>query len=103
MSKSKTKLSIKEVEHIAELSQLTLTNQELRLFAKEMTETLDYIHNLDQIDTKKVRPTYQTTGIKNRFATEQTNSRILNNDQALSNTKKKKNGYFRIKGFNYTK
>lgn len=100
---SKAKLTTKEVEHIANLSQLTLTKTELKKFAQEMVNTLDYIHNLNHFKTDQVVPTHQTTGLKNRFSQEPTNNRTLSNNQALQNARKKKNGFFQIKGFSYLK
>lgn len=102
MSKPRS-FSKKQVEHIANLVRLTLTEAERIKFANEMGQTLGYIENLDELDTRGVAPTYQTTGQKNRFHAGDPDERTLNRDDALQNAPKKKNGYFQIKGFEYGK
>ena len=104
MSKPKSPtLSRKDIQHIAVLVQLTLTASELKKWAQEITETLNFIDNLNEIRTDKTKPTYQTTGLTNRFSTETLNARQLTKKQVLSNAKKSKDSYFQIKGFKYAK
>jgi aspartyl-tRNA(Asn)/glutamyl-tRNA(Gln) amidotransferase subunit C len=97
------KFSKKDTKSIAELINITLTDSETTEFTKEMNQTLSYINNLEELDTKNIKPTYQTTGITNRFQEEKLGERSLTQEQALSNTTKKKKGYFKIKGMEYDK
>ena len=54
-----------DVKHVAELANLTLSDAELKKFEKQLDETLAYIDNLNQIDTKNIEPTNQVTGMQN--------------------------------------
>ena len=58
-------LTEKEVEHIAQLARIKLTEKEKDKFKKELSSILDYINKLNDLDTEKVEPLYQTTGIVN--------------------------------------
>lgn len=58
-------LTSKEVEHIANLARIKLTEKEKGKFRKELSSILDYVNKLKELDTEKVEPLYQTTGIVN--------------------------------------
>lgn len=58
-------LTDKEVEHIAQLARIKLTKIEKEKFKKELSLILDYVNKLSELDTEKVEPLYQTTGITN--------------------------------------
>lgn len=59
------KISKQQVEELAKLARLGLTDKEKSSLAKEMTAILNYARMLDDVDTKNVRPTSQVTGLNN--------------------------------------
>jgi len=91
-----SKLTPEEVRHVAKLAKLTLTEQEVKKFQNQLSEVLDYVDVLKKIDTKKVEPTSQVTGLENIFRQDQTNQ-SLSAKEVLANTKEKKDGLFVIK------
>lgn len=60
-------LTEKDIQHIANLARIKLTEKEENKFKKELSSILDYINKLNELDTKNVEPLYQTTGIVNTF------------------------------------
>ena len=54
-----------QVRHIAELARISLTNEEVKKFSKQLSGVLDYMDVLNEVDTKKVAETSQVTGLKN--------------------------------------
>jgi len=58
-------LSRQEVQKIADLARLGLTDAELDKFAGQMTGILEYVDILNEVDTEGVEPTYQVTGLTN--------------------------------------
>ena len=92
----KSKLTKAEVKHIAKLAQLDLTEKEIKKFQKQLSEILDYIGILNELDTKKVKPTSQVTGLENVFR-EDKPTPSLSQEEVLSGTKKTHNGMFKIK------
>lgn len=58
-------LTKKEVEHIAYLARLGLTEKEKGKFQKQLSSILDYVKQLQEVDTKNVEPTAQVTGLEN--------------------------------------
>ncbi|MBU1165195.1 Asp-tRNA(Asn)/Glu-tRNA(Gln) amidotransferase subunit GatC [Patescibacteria group bacterium] len=58
-------LTKKEVEHIAKLARLGLTDEEKTKYARQLSSILEYVEQLKEVDTKDVEPTAQVTGLEN--------------------------------------
>jgi len=89
-------ISKEQVQHIANLANLSLTQEEIEKFQKQLGDVLEYIEILNELDTEKVEPTFQVTGLKNVFRDDEIEN-CLSLKQALSSAKSKYNGYFKIK------
>ncbi len=50
------KLSRGEVEHIAELARLALSDEELVLYQEQLSAILDYFERLQELDTEAIPP-----------------------------------------------
>lgn len=91
-------LTKKDVEHVAKLAKLTLTSKEVTKFQKQLSKIVEYISELNDIDTSKVLPTSQTTGLENVFRVDEVkSSNLLTQDEALSGTEQIHNGLFVVK------
>lgn len=84
-----------DVSHIAKLAQLPLSDEEKKRFEKQLEETITYVENLNEVDTKGVEPTSQVTGLEN-VTREDIAKPSLTQEEALSNTKSKHNGLFKV-------
>ncbi len=51
------KLTLAEVEHIAQLARLELTEAEKQRFREQLSDILDYAARLQQLDTSGIPPT----------------------------------------------
>jgi aspartyl-tRNA(Asn)/glutamyl-tRNA(Gln) amidotransferase subunit C len=60
-----TALSRDDVQHLAQLSSLQLTDEELTNLQADIGNILGYIEQLGELDTSGVEPTYQVTGLEN--------------------------------------
>ncbi len=58
-------ISRQEVEHIAELAKLGLSEQEVERFREQLSAILDYASMLQRLDTERVPPTAQVSGLRN--------------------------------------
>ncbi|MER3513482.1 MAG: Asp-tRNA(Asn)/Glu-tRNA(Gln) amidotransferase GatCAB subunit C [Chloroflexota bacterium] len=52
-----TKLSLEQVEHIAELAKLRLTDEEKERFREQLSDILAYAERLQALDTEAIPPT----------------------------------------------
>ena len=57
----------KEVEHIAKLARLGLSEEEKGKFTKELSDILDFIKKLEEVKTDKIESISQVTGLENVF------------------------------------
>ena len=60
-----TQISRDDVQHLAQLSNLQLGNDEIDSLLPDMSAILDYVKQLDELDTSGVEPTYQVTDLEN--------------------------------------
>lgn len=58
-------LSHEEVRRIAELAKLDLTDEEVVLYAGQLSSILDYFEKLQQLDTSHIEPTASVLPLKN--------------------------------------
>ena len=90
------KLSIQEVEAIAELAKLTLTDEEKMLFQEQLSDILDYAEMLQQLDTTNIPPTASAIPLKNVMRPDVVEL-SLENEDALFNAPQAEDGSFRVK------
>ena len=74
-------LTEKEVDHIAQLARIKLTDKEKDKFKNELSSILDFVKKLNELDTKNVdpalagkggvEPLYQVTGIVNALRSDE--------------------------------
>jgi aspartyl-tRNA(Asn)/glutamyl-tRNA(Gln) amidotransferase subunit C len=59
------KLSLAQVEHVAQLAQLALSDEEKELFREQLSSILDYAERLQQLDTTAIPPTASVLPLEN--------------------------------------
>lgn len=89
--------SREDVERIAKLSNINLTDNEMDFFTQVFADTVAYIKILDEIDTQDIQPTFQVTGLTNVFQTKGMQA-TLAQDEALQNASSRIKDKFATKG-----
>ena len=59
------KITREEVKHLAELSNIFLTDEDINRLGGDLERIVEYISELAELDTSGVEPTYQVTGLEN--------------------------------------
>lgn len=90
----KQHLSKKEVEHIAWLAHIELSDKEKTLFTKQFNEILDYFKKIDEVHTEGVEPTYHVLDLKNVSRTDKIKP-SLPIEEALRNAPKKEKKFIK--------
>ena len=54
-----------EIEHVAQLARLQLSEAEKDQFTKQLSSILDYISQLNEVNTENIEPTAQVSGLLN--------------------------------------
>jgi len=89
------KIDRKTVEHIAELAKLQLTDDEIELYAGQLSAILDYAEMLQKVDTDAIPPTASVLPLRNVLRPDEAQA-SLPRDAALANTADKVDGQFRV-------
>lgn len=87
-----------DVNHIAKLARLGLSEEEKQKFAKELAAILEFVEKLKEVDTQGVEPTAQVTGLQN--ISRQDEAREEDEEirkQILGNAPETKNGFIKVK------
>ncbi|MBN1935940.1 MAG: Asp-tRNA(Asn)/Glu-tRNA(Gln) amidotransferase subunit GatC [Anaerolineae bacterium] len=64
-------LTRKQVEHVAELAKLKLTDKELDLYQEQLSAILDYAARLDELDTAAIPPTASVLPLRSVMRTDE--------------------------------
>jgi aspartyl-tRNA(Asn)/glutamyl-tRNA(Gln) amidotransferase subunit C len=88
-------ITLKDVEYVAKLAKLKLSDEEKKKFQKELDKIIRYIDQLNQVDTENVLITSHVLPMQNVFREDKVKP-SLTQEEALSNAPDKKDGYFRV-------
>ena len=85
------------IRHVIKLANLLLTPEEEEKYSQQLSKILDYIKELDSVDTSNIEPTFNVSGQKNIMAEDNIGT-CLPQDEAVSNAPQKRNSSFVTKG-----
>ncbi|MEG1500879.1 MAG: Asp-tRNA(Asn)/Glu-tRNA(Gln) amidotransferase subunit GatC [Clostridiales bacterium] len=88
-------ISIKDVEYVAKLAKLDLNQDEKSAYTEKLNDILNYMEQLQELDTKDVPPTTHVLPLVNVFREDQVQP-CLSREKALSNAPDREDGYFRV-------
>lgn len=89
-------LSLAEVEHVADLARLSLTEEEKALFREQLSAILDYAAVIQQVDTSAIPPTATVLPLRNVMREDVARPSIPQDD-ALANAPDARNGFFAVR------
>jgi aspartyl-tRNA(Asn)/glutamyl-tRNA(Gln) amidotransferase subunit C len=80
-----TKFSDDDVQKLARLSRLQLTNEEITQFKTELGAILGYVEQLQAVDTAGLEPTTQVTGLTDVVRSDETIDYSVSQKELLKN------------------
>ncbi|MGH7274694.1 MAG: Asp-tRNA(Asn)/Glu-tRNA(Gln) amidotransferase subunit GatC [Nitrospiria bacterium] len=89
------KITTEQVEHVARLARLAISEREKDLFTRQLGEILTYIEKLKELDTSKVDPTSHVLPIKNIFREDEVRP-SLPREEILKNAPDRTEEFFRV-------
>ncbi len=89
------KLTRTQVEHVARLARLDLTDEETERFREQLSAILEYAERLQQLDTKDIPPTATVLPLENVMRDDEVRP-SLPPEEALANAPAAEDGYFRV-------
>lgn len=83
------------ITHIAELAHLKLTDEEIKKFQKELSQILDYVNQLNEVDTSNVEPLHHPLPLMNVFREDKV-KKSIEREEALKNAPDSTDEFFKV-------
>ena len=85
-----------DVEHVAELARLKLTEEEKQKFTQELGDILNYINELDELKDEEIEPISQIGGLENIVRADEITNKS-DRDNLLKNVPAQERGFIKVK------
>ena len=72
-----------DVRHLAQLSSLQMSDEELQAIRADIENILNYVQQLNELDTTGIQPTYQVTGLQNIWRDDQIDGGSVSRERLL--------------------
>ena len=91
-------ISQEQVEHIAELSRIRLTPEEISQFKQELSGILDFVQKLEEVNTHNVKPATGGTDLTNEMREDEQDRTLEGRREALlAEVSNNELGYVKVK------
>ncbi|MAZ96569.1 MAG: Asp-tRNA(Asn)/Glu-tRNA(Gln) amidotransferase GatCAB subunit C [Flavobacteriales bacterium] len=91
-------ISLEQIKHLAHLSRLEFSEEELEEMQGDMGKILDFVAQIDTLDLSGIEPLTQMSESVNVMREDQTKG-MLEKDEALKNAPDANSDYFRVPKF----
>ncbi len=89
------KITGKDVEHVAMLARLAITDEEKKLFTEQLNVILEYVDQLNALDTDSIIPTSHVIPMQNVMRDDVVVPSLPQNE-ILRNAPQKEDQYFKV-------
>ena len=89
------KITREEIEHVARLARLELSEQEKEMFTGQMDAILAYVDKLNELETGGIVPTSHAVPMENAFRDDVV-AESFGADRALLNAPDRSDDFFRV-------
>ena len=88
-------ISREQVEHVARLSRLALTEDEIERFQEQLSAILEAVGKVSELDLERVEPTAHPLDLVNVFREDEPRSSLAR-EEALANAPDREGNLFRV-------
>lgn len=88
-------ISVRDLEHLAQLSRLELSGAEKNMYTEQLNVILGYIEKLKEVDTTDVPPTVYVLPMHN-ILREDEERPSMDREKVLQNAPHREDGQFRV-------
>ena len=82
--------------HLASLSNLSLTDDEVESLGKDLQGIIKYISQLDELDTENVEPTYQVFEMENVWRDDEVVDQGVSREELLALSEKSRDNQIEV-------
>jgi aspartyl-tRNA(Asn)/glutamyl-tRNA(Gln) amidotransferase subunit C len=91
-----TKISIQDVRYVATLAKIAVSDEEATKLQTELNTIINYVQQLDELDTSGVEPTYQVTGLTNISREDKIIDYGVSQGELLKNTPRSQDNQIKV-------
>lgn len=91
------RLPIEDVEWVAQLAQLELTDEEKSKYADQLSATLSYVDELQEVDTQDVVENMQITDLANAMAEDEVKPSSISREEFLKRAPDSEKGMIKVR------
>ena len=91
-----SKLTREQVIRLANLSKLRLSEDEIAKYQNELSNILEYVDRLNEVDVLGLEPTYQVTGLQNVMREDIVVKQQATPEKLMKLLPKSKDGYIQV-------
>lgn len=92
-------ITVKDVEHVAKLARLELTEAEKEKFATQLGDVLKYVEQMNEVDTSSVEPMAHAVDFVNVMRDDVVKYEQTK-EELMKNAPDEENGFFRVPKIN---
>ena len=92
-------ITIKDVEHVAKLARLELTEEEKELYTKQLGDVLKYVDQMNEVDTTNVKPMSHAIDFVNVMREDKVVYELIK-EELMADAPEAENGFFKVPKFN---
>ena len=92
-------ITTKDVEHVAKLSRLALSAEDMEKFAPQLNSILEYVNELNEVDTTGVVPMAHSIKISNVMREDEVKQNFTR-EEMLKNAPEEEDGFFKVPRIN---
>ena len=85
-----------DILHLADLSEFTLDDSEVKSLGKDLQDIIKYISQLDALDTTNVEPTYQVFEMENVWRDDEIVAQDASREELLALTVNEKDNQIKV-------
>ena len=85
-----------DVVHLAELSNISLAEDQIEPLIKDLDNILGYISQLDELDTDNVEPTYQCFDMQNVWREDEIEEFVAKREDLLALTRESEDNQIKV-------
>lgn len=85
-----------DILHLADLSDFLLSDEEIDSLGRDLKGIIEYISQLEKLDTDNIEPTYQVFEMENVWREDEIKPQDTTREQLLALTKEEKNNQIKV-------
>jgi aspartyl-tRNA(Asn)/glutamyl-tRNA(Gln) amidotransferase subunit C len=92
-----SKIGTEEVRRIAALAHIGLSDEEAASMSVELGQIMEFVEQLQSVDTTDIEPTDQVTGLVDVMRPDEVRAVSLSREELLANAPEQQDGYVKVR------